>query len=555
MSTALALWRKDLRAMRNIGRILRRESRFKVGFILLFALGLVAGLFLIFLRGFHFLGTMGGTGFMIIRYLFSFFFFALGIMLMLSSIVTTYSTTFRSREVPFMLTGPFTTRTIVTYKFYEACLLSSWAFFFIIIPFVLAYARHEHYSPLFFLWTLFFSLPFLVLCSGLGAAASLLFVRWFPRPRWARYALAAGGIAAVVLLFLRYQPTQALSSTSFILSRVVPGLQVAAMPMTPNWWAAEGIMSLTRGQYLRGFMLWSVLASSALVVAIAVQVAGEATFAASWQKLIDTAGRARRRAVMLPGASWFVGLFCGRQARGMVLKDIRTFLRDPMQWSQALIFFGLLGLYFASLRTFRYNYLPPEWRNFIVFLNIFSVASVLCSLASRFVFPQLSLEGHGFWIVGLSPVSKGRILLTKFATAFAAMLAVSMGLILLSSHMLQVELLLKLVAVGIAGIIALAVCAMSTGLGAVFMDLKQTNPMAIVSGFGGTVNLVLSLGYMFAVILPFGFIFHLFYHDRLTAFMLHRALGLAVLWTAVLTLLAVAIPLYAGYRSLRDRDY
>lgn len=541
--------------MRNIGHILRRESRFKIGFILIFALGLVSGLFLIFLRGFHFLGSMGGTGFMIIRYLFSFFFFTLGIMLVLSSVVTAYSTIFRSREVPFMLTGPFTTRTMVTYKFFEACLLSSWAFFFIIIPFVLAYAWHEHYSPLFFLWTLIFSLPFLVLCSGLGAVVALLFVRWFPRPRWARYALIAGGIAALAWLYLRHHPEQALSSTSFILSRVVPGLQVAAMPMTPNWWAAEGIMALNRGQYLRGIMLWGVLASSALLAAIVVQAAGEATFAASWQKLIDTAGRVRRRVVMLPGASWIVGLVCGRQARGMVLKDIRAFLRDPMQWSQALIFFGLLGLYFASLRSFHYNFLPSEWRNFIVFLNIFSVASVLCSLASRFVFPQLSLEGHGFWIVGLAPVSKARILLTKFATALVAMLAVSMGLILLSSHMLQVELLLELVAVGIAGLIALAVCAMATGLGAVFMDLKQTNPMAIVSGFGGTVNLVLSLVYMFAVILPFGFVFHLFYHGKVTNYFLYRALGWAALWTLGLTLLAVVVPLYAGYRSLRDRDY
>ena len=41
--------------------------------------------------------------------------------------------------------------------------------------------------------------------------------------------------------------------------------------------------------------------------------------------------------------------------RLMIVKDLRLFRRDPMQWSQFLIFLGLLALYFLNIRRFTYD--------------------------------------------------------------------------------------------------------------------------------------------------------------------------------------------------------
>jgi ABC-2 type transport system permease protein len=548
------LYKKDWRVTRNIERILQRESRFKVLFILLFGSGLWLGLFLLFLRGFTFLDTLGGVGFMVTRHLFAFFFFSLGLMLALSNVMTAYSTVFRSRETTDLLTRPYSARQIVTYKFIESCLLSSWAFFAIIVPFAGAYAWHESLPLLFSAWTLIFSIPFLVLYCGLGALVALAAVRWIPRGRTGLFILLLLALAAFVILYLRRAPPRAFDETTFIISRLVPGLQIASWPLAPNWWTAEGIMALTHGQYGRGALLWCVLAANALLVLLLVQETGAATFYTAYQRLTASGARARRRPVLLPWLDRALAAL-GGETRALVLKDVRTFLRDPIQWSQALIFFGLLGLYFASLRSFRYNLLPAEWRNIIVFLNVFSVTAVLCSLASRFVYPQLSIEGQGFWILGLSPVTMSRILLTKFALAFAATLSVSVGLMLLSTHMLQVQPLVQAMALAVAAAVALAVSGLATGLGAVFIDLKQSNPMAIVSSLGGTINLTLSLGFMLAAIFPFALLFHLFYRERITDAMLHRGLAWAALWLVAITLATTVLPLYAGYRSLRRRDY
>jgi hypothetical protein len=78
-----------------------------------------------------------------------------------------------------------------------------------------------------------------------------------------------------------------------------------------------------------------------------------------------------------------------------------------------------LALYYANLRSFHYHLLPETWRNTVAFLNVFSVAAVMCSLGSRFIYPQLSLEGQGFWIIGMAPTSMTKVLVTKFALPVA----------------------------------------------------------------------------------------------------------------------------------------
>jgi ABC-2 type transport system permease protein len=552
MSPVAALWIKDLRSARNLQRLLRRESVFKVAFILAFALGMMGGFFLLFLDGFRFLAFMGGGSYLINRRLFALFFFGLGSMLVMSNTITSYSTIFRSRETACLLTGPLTTRALVTYKFFESTLLSSWAFIFLIVPFAAAYAWHERLGFLFALWTAVFSAPFIVLCGGMGTLLALVAVRWLPRHRlfwWSLIALAIGLLARTLILS---RPV-AHDESSFVLNRLLPGLQLAAHPLAPSTWTSEGIMSLTNGLFARGALLWFTLLAYTLLIVVLVQALGTATFYTAYQRVCGAPAR-RRPAELLEGFDRRLA-FLPHDMRGMVLKDMRSFLRDPMQWSQALIFFGLLAVYFAGFRSFRYDQLPDTWRNIIVFLNIFSVSSVICSLASRFVFPQLSLEGHSFWILGLAPTGMGRILATKFLLAGLAMVTVSTGLMALASWMLQVGPGLKAVAIGLAVAISVSVTALSTGLGAVFLDLKQPNPVAILSGFGGTMNLVLSLGVMLGAIMPYALVWHWHVTGLLNDAAFVRGNILASAWLGALTIMATALPVWLGARSLKRREY
>jgi ABC-2 type transport system permease protein len=553
MTPLTAIWMKDYFVLRNLRRMLQRESVFKVTFILLFATGMMGGFFAMFISGFRFLSEMGGGGFMITHRLFALFFLGLGIMLLMSNVITSYSTIFKSRETFFLLTAPLDIRTLVTYKFIESSLLSSWAFFFLMLPYTAAYAWHARLGLLFPVWTLLLAIPFVLLCGAIGTLISLAAVQWFPRNRIFWAVIAGLVLVATIYGIIQIRPVLN-EDASFILNRFLPGLQLASHPLMPNSWVSEGIMALTSGQWTRGLLLWLVLITNTAVLMLLVQSLGERTFYSSFQKETGASGLRRRSAELLGWLDKSL-VFLPYDIRGMVMKDIRSFLRDPMQWSQALIFFGLLAIYFSSFRSFHYNQMPDLWRNLIVFLNIFSVSSVICSLAARFVYPQLSLEGHSFWILGLAPTGMRRILLTKFFLAALAMVTVSAGLMGLAAWMLQAGWALTVLSVGLAIAVSLSAAALATGLGAIFIDLKQPNPAAIISGFGGTMNLVFTLGFMLSVILPFGFIWHWHVTGGFNGTPFHQANIAATLWVVILSIATIIIPLWLGIRSLKHREY
>lgn len=121
--------------------------------------------------------------------------------------------------------------------------------------------------------------------------------------------------------------------------------------------------------------------------------------------------------------------------------------------------------------------------------------------------------------------------------------------------MLRMDPAIQSVALALAVAISLAVAGMSTGLGAVFLDLSERNPAAIVSGFGGTLNLVLSLAFMLLTVVPFAALFHLTSTGRLAPQYFARGLTASYVWLTLLTLLTAGVPLALARRSLEKREY
>ena len=117
------------------------------------------------------------------------------------------------------------------------------------------------------------------------------------------------------------------------------------------------------------------------------------------------------------------------------------------------------------------------------------------------------------------------------------------------------QVFVQWISLTLAACVSLAVAGLSTGLGATFIDLKQRNPSAIVSGFGGTLDLVLSLTYIMATMLPFAALFHLHHIGSITQTRFHLAMTLAFIWLILATLLATWLPLAIGRRSLMKQEY
>ena len=79
----------------------------------------------------------------------------------------------------------------------------------------------------------------------------------------------------------------------------------------------------------------------------------------------------------------------------------------------------------------------PFWKNVVAFLNLAATCLTLATLTTRFVFPMISLEGQRFWILGLMPVSRWKILRTKFLFVLAGSFVIALILVTLSNVMLE----------------------------------------------------------------------------------------------------------------------
>src|SRR5204863_1695112 len=119
-------------------------SRLLSGLIGLFIAGYAALAFWLFCRGLKFVANFPGLGTLLIERLMFLLFAFLFVLLLFSNLVISYTNLFRNRETTFLLSLPIPPQVIFRWKFLESALLVSWAFIFLISPFLPAYGLTNH---------------------------------------------------------------------------------------------------------------------------------------------------------------------------------------------------------------------------------------------------------------------------------------------------------------------------------------------------------------------------------------------------------------------------
>src|SRR5207244_5348546 len=104
---------------------------------------------------------------------------------------------------------------------------------------------------------------------------------------------------------------------------------------------------------------------------------------------------------------------------------------------QILLFLLMAVLYFFNMRRFYEQEIGRAFQNGISLLTLTATAFLMCAYTGRFIFPMLSLEGKKFWILGLLPLSRDRLLWGKFAFATTGALLVAEFLVIFSNLMLN----------------------------------------------------------------------------------------------------------------------
>jgi ABC-2 type transport system permease protein len=553
-------------------RAMLSGARLRLSLVVLLSGLFWAALYGLFVEAFSFLDSLHAD---VTPLLFNAFFSSLMVMLVFSLAILLYGGMYQSSEARLLLTLPVRAETIFAHKFREAIWFASWGFVLLGSPMLVAYGVVRESSWTYFVLILPFMLAFVTIPAAVGGIVCMALVGWLPRLRLHALSISVT-IACVLALWLGWsflaQPrSDAMSAVWF--EKTFARLSVTEQKLFPSWWLSSGLIEAARTDHdtqlispglIESLKFLLLLIANALVAQLAAGWLARTSYRRGTSHLAGEVP-ARRR----PRIGWIDRLLLGsdsvpsRPLRLLLVKDLRVFRRDISQWSQFLIFFGLLAIYFLNLRSFTYH---TAYASMIGFLNLAVVGLILSTFTTRFVYPMISMEGRRFWILGLLPVHRDQIVWSKFLFSFVGGLIPCATLVFLSDSMLglswpliaQHEFCCLLLCLGLSGI--------AVGLGALMPELRESSPAKISSGFGGTLCLVLSSLFIMVVVVVAALPNHLF--------LLTRALGPTVIsptgllawaggpWGATASLVVISavglaatiIPLRSGLRAFRQLE-
>ena len=419
--------------------------------------------------------------------------------LVFSNIVTALSTFYLSDDLELLLSLPVSRVEFHVARSVEVLAQSSWMFLVFGLPVFAAYG-YAYDAGLLYYGLVAVVLPaFVLLPNALGIGIATLLVSVFPARRL-REALVFAALIGLVFAFiaLRFaRPERLLNASSFdSLAAYVAELQAPVPVLLPPRWASDVLLASLMGRPVP----WIELG---LLISGAVAVAGMARWLTA--ALYDGGrGRAQEaRVARLVRAGWLDRLLSVATAplppiaRAVVRKDVKTFFRDPAQWSQLFLVASIVIIALASVWALPVDAFRGPWlgafRSALAFLILGLVGFVMAAIAVRFQFPAVSIEGRAFWIVRVSPVDPRDLLIAKLWPTLPLIVVVGQLLALVSCAILGASWQLTGLAAGGALGLAFALSGLAIGMGAIYPDFKADNAARAAAGPAAVLYMVAAL--------------------------------------------------------------
>ena len=419
-----------------------------------------------------------------------------------SAVVSALSTFFLSEDLRLLLPAPVPAERLFYSRFARTVGQSAWMVVAFLLPVLLGVGLARCAPPAYYVLAVATVLPFVVVPSAIGSVVTLGLVSVFPARR-ARDILMLMGLlfAIAIVMLLRFiRPERLLSVQSLPdITAFFATLQSPITPFLPSSWAGESLFAALRGSLdsLHLGALWT----TALAATVLARAAYGRHYFAAWSKAQEARKARFTRLSFLEPLVRRLRLSPAR--RGLLVKDVKVFLRDTTQWSQLLLLLALPVVYiynFWVLDLDRLPYVSREAKNLFAFVNLAFAAFVTSAVSVRMVFPAVSIEGPSFWIVRTAPVRMSSFLWSKFWASLLPILLLAEGLTVVSNHLLGAAPFLQMVGLGAIAFMALALVGLACGMGAQHPRFGTDNVAQIAGSYGGVAYMVLAVLYILTML-------------------------------------------------------
>ncbi len=551
-------------------RVWAFKHRFRVGLeggawirMLLAIAGVLfwAGIFVVFYRVLVYFQGVQGFGNILAKKLLSMVLLTFFAILVFSSILTALSTLYLSEDLPLVHSAPVAVENIFLARWLESTFDSCWMVLFFGLPVFLAFAMVYEAGFLFYGVLAGSILLFCLLASALATSVVLLAVILLPANRMRDMFLLLS-IAVVILLYFifrfmrpeRLVDPEALATLSLYLS----ALEAPGSPFLPTTWTLEALWPALTGKRDGVSFYLGLSCSGALsMVFLQTKLAGRLYFRGVSKAQVTGRGQVNTRGTLV--STWTRLLPVSPKVRALLAKEIKCFFRDNRQWSQFFLLIALIVVYLYNFKVLPIERAPIKafyLQNILSFLNMGLAGLVLAAIAVRFVFPAVSMEGRGFWVVRSAPISLRSFLWVKFWIYLGPLLILSEILIVVTNKLLSVTPFMMGLSTITVFFMVFGITAMGVGLGAAYPNFHLGNIAQVATGFGGMFFMILCMCFVGSVIvLEAGPVYTIFMAKlRGSAIPLVQWAWIILCFAlvAIMNVLAVCWPMRLGVKRLSE---
>jgi ABC-2 type transport system permease protein len=504
MNTILSLIKPRLKAFKNRGR--SQKEKKKRLFLMVIGLLFWAAIVIVSYRVLSYFKNAEGVGDILAFKLLSMILIVFFSLLLFSSILTSLSKLYISKDLALVHSLPVRRNHIFLARWIESTVDSSWMVLVYAIPVFIVYGK-VYEAGLYYYLNIFFSIfPLCVTASGVSVFAVLLTVVILPATR-IRSIFVFLGLFVLIMLYLTFRmsrPERLVNPEAFTSALIyLKNLSTPSSPFLPSTWCFDALKNALTGNTGASLFHTAIALCFALFIIFLNITVADALYFKGFSKSQGATSKPIAPAIGPGLMDILLRRFSG-PSRAFIKKEIKTFFRDQTQWSQIFLIFALIVIY-----VYNYSVLPLEkspiktvlLQNILSFLNMALAAFVLTSITARFTFPSISQEGSAFWIVRTSPISIRRFLWIKFFIYLIPFMILSQILIVATNIILHVSPFMMGLSVVTLFLLTPGVVSLGVGFGAAYPDFSAENPVQAVTSFGGLLFMIVSALFIGAVVI------------------------------------------------------
>lgn len=508
--------------------------------------------------------------------------FVFFITINLGNMVVSFSTLYRSPEMNFLLTSPVSYLNIFVIKFLDNFFYSSGTLFMVGFSVLLGYGFYFHLPWHFYLLMMFGVLvPFMFLAACVAVIVLLLVMKLASK---INFRLLAGGI--VILYMSQIYFYFEVSSPVHLVQEVIkyyPNVDLyfgmldpLAIKVLPNFWVSEIMYFYVTKNFTSVFQYTSLLMLSTAGLFVITLAVANGFFYSTWITSLSIKSLTVR-SLELKNTFFSFGKrsFFSPQTEVLLKKELWQFLREPSQWIHFLVMMALLIVFLASVSSLSIKLESPELKA-VVYLIVFIFNIFLInSIALRFGFPMISLEGNAYWSIRSAPIAPSAMYWIKFSIVMIFLTVLSIVIAWLSNipylstqkvinqfpippSLVEPHGSIKILgyfSIIVTPIITATLVSINVGLGSVYSNFIEKNPIRIASSQGATMTFLLSVVYLVIILAV--------YYLPTTMMFVSASKNSSVNWSmlkvvfliiTVPSIFIIIISHFLGIRSLR-RDY